>query len=35
MISSSEILGMRFSLLSGESVEKKTIMKSASEREFS
>ena len=34
MISTIEILGMKLSLLSGESVEKKTIIKSASETVF-
>ena len=34
-ISTIEMLGMKLSLLSGESVEKKTIIKSASETEFS
>ena len=35
VISSDEILGMKVLLLSGELVENKTIMKSASETEFS
>ena len=34
VISTIEILGMKLPLLSGESVEKKTIIKSASETDF-